>query len=400
MLPGREGGDMDEGSNGEESKPRWGFAAIAVGFLMLAWVIGTTGWGLWGANRSCPNDFVAGPPGASAWVYAAEGSIELGRPACLYLKPDVFFRAERAAVDPKQKPSGAAGLAQPPQWRKVFLFLDDVKVPIDGRPVDILSGTPERPWVLVDMLLGGTEDAASEDGRTWRKILGGPTEMGARQVRIHVAVEEASDKPPVVRAKLGPRATLQVFDFWRLILGGFGLALLAAGIVKRGWNTGLLRDGGPKSPFSLGRVQMGWWLVLTVGGFLFIWLASGQWKGVVTSGVVTLLGISASTGVMARLVDTRGSLSSPPGHWDSPPSGMKSSFLADIVNDGDGAGLHRIQLIAWTLLLGAVFLWTVVWTFEFPNFDTNLLLLTGIAGGTYLGFKLQEDSPGGTRSPP
>jgi hypothetical protein len=414
-------------------KPQWGFWAIAVGFLMLAGVMGITGWGVWGSNRGCPDDFVAGPPDASAWVYAAEGSIKLGRPACLNLKPAIFFRSERAALkqqtdaiaaaktsldssgrtvaDPKvvaaattKLAQAQAALAQLPRRRKVFLFLDDVKVPIEGREVDVMAGSPDRPWVPVDMLLRGADDAASEDGRTWRRILGGPTQLGERKVRISVAVAEADDKPPVVRAVLGPQATLQVFDFWRLLFGGLGLALLAAGIVKRGWNTGLLRDGGPSSAFSLGRVQMAWWLVLMVGGFLFIWLVSGQWKGVVTSGVVALLGISATTGVAARLVDTRAGTthdsSSPPGGPLS-VTDASNGFWRDIVDDGDGAGLHRIQLIAWTLLLGAVFIWTVVWTFGFPDFDTNLLLLAGLAGGTYLGFKFQEpDSPGGTRSPP
>lgn len=404
----------------EKTKRNWGVPAAVAGLLILAWVIGMTGWGVWGGNRGCPDDFVAGPPEsgrASAWIYAAKGSIRLGRDACLNLKPELFFRSERDAVEQQKKAVAAAEaglaridpaaanpqvtaarnaakakltqeratLAQLPQRRKIFLFLDDVKVPMEGREVDIMGGRPDRPWIPVDMPLRGADDAASDDGKTWRKILAGPTESGKRKVRISVAVTEAGDKPPVVRAVLVPQATLQVFDFWRVLLGALGLALVAAGVVKRGWNTGLLRDGGPNSMFSLGRAQMGWWLFLTLGGFLFIWLVSGQWKGVVTSGVIGLLGISATTGIAARLVDTKVD--------PSTPADGSNGFWADIVDDGDGAGLHRIQLIAWTLVLGAVFIWTVVWMFAFPDFDPNLLLLAGIAGGTYLGFKFQETKP-------
>jgi hypothetical protein len=417
---------------GRTYRDRGTWAAI-VGFIILAFVILTTGWGLWGANRGCPGDFIAGPPGsdaASAWIYAADGKIRLGRDACLYLKPERFFRSELAALSQQKETVAAAeaalkiidpassdadvvkarnaakakltqaqaALALLPQRRKVFLYLDDVKVPMEAREVDIMP-RPGRPWIGVDMPLRSNQDAASEDGRTWRRILAGPTDSGRRMVGISVAVAESDDKPPLVRAVLGPQATLQVFDLARLLWGVLGLALLTGGIVTRGWNTGLLRDGGPGTTFSLGRVQMGWWLVLSLGGFLFIWLVSGQWEGVVTSGVIGLLGISATTGIAARMVDTQTD-SGAPCAWPSPPD-RPTGFWADIVNDGDGAGLHRIQLIAWTVVLGAVFIWTVVWTFGFPDFDTNLLLLAGIAGGTYLGFKFQEpDSPDSTQSPP
>lgn len=416
-------------------KQNWSGLAAVVGFVILAGVIGTTGLDLWGANRDCPAKFVAGPPGsdrASAWVYAAEGRISLGRDVCLNLRPELFFRDELADLERQEKavadaegaleridPAAAdartaaartaaqaalskaqAALARLPRQRKVFLLLDGVQVPMEDREVEVMS-QPGWPWVPVTMPLRGDPDAASEDGKTWRKILAGPTDAGERKVGISVAVAEADDTPPVVRAVLNPQARLQVFDPWRVAAGVLGLALLAGGIATRSWGSGLLRDRGPGSKFSLGRVQMAWWLVLTLGGFLFIWLVSGQWDGVVTSGVIGLLGISATTGIAARMVDAMPNPSAPAEPNPSTPADTSNGFWSDIVDSGDGAGLHRIQLIAWTIVLGAVFVWTVVWTFGFPNFDTNLLLLAGIAGGTYLGFKFQEpDPPGPERAPP
>lgn len=368
------------------------------------------------------------PPPPDAGVDLIGGNIQLGRPLCLKLERSRFFAKERAALDRQEaavdaaeavvaaaaraartaaEPSKATApemrtaadpdvqkamktaqqelteartaLDQLPQRRKIFLFVDRVQVPMQGHEVAIRPAPGESEWALEGIPLWGTDDAASEDGKAWRRILSGPTEGGARKVTIGVAVGEGSDQEPIVRAVLKEQRELRVFELGRVFIGGVGLVLLAAGVAIRGWNTGMLRDGKATTQFSLGRVQIAWWLLLTVGGFLFIYLVSGQWKGVVTAGVVGLLGISASTGVAARLVDTAAA---------DPPS--STSFLTDLVRDGDGAALHRIQLIAWTVILGAIFVWSVVRNFAFPNFDTNLLLLVGIAGGTYVGFKFQE----------
>ena len=65
-------------------------------------------------------------------------------------------------------------------------------------------------------------------------------------------------------------------------------------------------------------------------------------------------------------------------------------FLDDLVCDSEGAKLQRIQMIVWTCILAAIFVWNVFWNFVLVDFDTNLLLLMGIASSTYLGFKTQE----------
>jgi hypothetical protein len=342
-------------------------------------------------------------------AYLTDAGIRLGGPLCLALDRSRFFAREQAALTAAEAqvaaaqaalaaipagtatgPNPAAASAQQalnqaraaldtlPQERKIFIFIDGVKVPMDGHSVAIRPPAGGNEWALERIDLRGTEDASSDAGKAWREILGGPKQGGTRLVRIGVAVSESDADAPVMRALIRERATLRVYDPFWVMTGALGLILLAIGIGMSGWKTGLLRDGGAGTPFSLGRVQMAWWLVLTIGGFLFIWLVSGQWRFVMTSGTMALVGISATTGVAAQLVD-------------SGTSAAKSvNFWADIVSDSGGAALHRIQLIAWTILLGGIFMWTVIWRFAFPDFDTNLLLLAGIAGGTYLGFKFQE----------
>ncbi|MGO8125454.1 hypothetical protein ACC728_30985 [Rhizobium ruizarguesonis] len=138
----------------------------------------------------------------------------------------------------------------------------------------------------------------------------------------------------------------------------------------------------PLGPYSLARTQMAFWLFLTLAGFIFLWLSMGLYLGLITSGILVLLGINATTGLVSiRMNDEKDKQST------------SRSFLADIINDGEGPTLHRIQVVAWTLVLGIIFVWNVFWNFNFVNFDTNLLLLLGVAQSMYLGFKWQEAPP-------
>ena len=62
----------------------------------------------------------------------------------------------------------------------------------------------------------------------------------------------------------------------------------------------------------------------------------------------------------------------------------------DILSDANGVALHRFQMVAWTFVLGLVFLYLVYFTFAMPQFSAELLALMGISGGAYLGFKYPE----------
>ncbi|HEV7920701.1 MAG TPA: hypothetical protein VGR02_07915 [Thermoanaerobaculia bacterium] len=61
----------------------------------------------------------------------------------------------------------------------------------------------------------------------------------------------------------------------------------------------------------------------------------------------------------------------------------------DLVMDDKGAiALDRLQIVVWTVVLGGVFIATVVWDLSMPEFNGTLLALMGISSGTYIGFKL------------
>jgi hypothetical protein len=146
----------------------------------------------------------------------------------------------------------------------------------------------------------------------------------------------------------------------------------------------------PIGTFSLGRTQMALWLGLTTASFIFLWLTLGFYVNVITASILVLLGINGATGLAAVVIDQPPSGASPQTQTPSNARTQSKSFLADLTNDGNGPQLHRIQVMIWTCILAVIFVWNVVWNFVFVNFDTNLLLLMGIANGMYLGFKPRE----------
>jgi hypothetical protein len=137
--------------------------------------------------------------------------------------------------------------------------------------------------------------------------------------------------------------------------------------------------GLPAGSFSLGRTQMALWLALSTAGFIFLWLTLGLYLHVITAGILVLLGINGATGLAASVLDDK-----------SAPRKESKSFLMDLISDGEGPKLQRIQVVIWTCVLAAIFVWNIVWNFVLVDFDTNLLLLMGIANAMYLGFKPGE----------
>jgi hypothetical protein len=62
----------------------------------------------------------------------------------------------------------------------------------------------------------------------------------------------------------------------------------------------------------------------------------------------------------------------------------------DLVTDANGPSFHRFQMIAWTVILGILFLAGVYKNLAMPEFSGTMLALMGISAGTYLGFKIPE----------
>lgn len=202
----------------------------------------------------------------------------------------------------------------------------------------------------------------------------------------------------------------------------------------------LLRDGPKrpdekKRPYSLGRCQMAWWFLLVIFSYVVIWLISGD-QDTITPSLLALMGISAGTALgsvmiestsASSLADAAANQAALPAEQnneqvaaakaakaaapanevaqqqpadaevDAKSAGVKKQclrmpvWLHDILSDSEGTvGLHRFQIVVWTLVLGIVFLVSVFTKLSMPEFSTGLLTTMGITAGTYLGFKIPE----------
>jgi hypothetical protein len=266
----------------------------------------------------------------------------IGRPLCI---------AFRKADD---------GMAFPSKELHLYLNGLELKKPV-GSIVD-----HDQRLALFDL------SRASDDADIWAKIIGQPG-VGIAKVDVGAGFAGSGQLAHIEY----PPFNIRIYKFSALLAG---LAAFVAAVISLGCfasTSGVLRDGDSTTSFSLGRVQMAVWLYLVTAAFLYIWLVTGDYNGIVTPETLTLLGISAATGLSAISLNAA-------------PKSASGSFLDDILNDGSGVSLHRLQMLVWTIILAAVFLSEVYHSFRLPKFDTNLLILMGISGATYVGFKAKE----------
>jgi hypothetical protein len=180
---------------------------------------------------------------------------------------------------------------------------------------------------------------------------------------------------------------------------------------------GPVADATGRKPFSLSRTQAAFWLFITAFSFVFIWAVTNDTATLNTS-VLALIGISAGTAMAANFIE--GSPSSAPvpaASANAPipelpvqtPSGAAlvravntsvakmqkirfvGYFLGDILTDDTGGiSIHRFQIFVWTLILGIIFLVSVINELSMPEFNGTLLALMGISSATYIGNKLNQ----------
>jgi hypothetical protein len=308
---------------------------------------------------------------------------------------------------------------------KLTLFLD-------GRALKGVTAIP--PAVGGDVLrfdLIRTDDNKA----VWNALMRRPG-FATRSVEISVGPEAG---PRIASsATLALEVIRQPWLFWAA--SALFLALLA-GFMWIAHASDVLREPGPqptgvrpggkpnRKAYSLSRFQMAFWFFAVIGAFLFIWMITGD-RDTLTPTVLTLIGISAATGLGAFVVDdgkrksaaaelssmqvesaraAAEALAAPAGpdraaleikaaQAAAKVEGLKTSlisnpssgFLYDVLSDSNGVSFHRFQIFVWTLVLGIIFVVSVYADLAMPEFNATLLGLMGISSGTYLGFKIPE----------
>jgi hypothetical protein len=187
--------------------------------------------------------------------------------------------------------------------------------------------------------------------------------------------------------------------------------------------TGLVDHNGKalRRPFSLAQTQMTWWFFIVLGCFVYAFAKLGTLDKIpdVPNTALWLMGIGVLTGGGAAMVErtktnpiltafddvlkkisdrlaqgvSAAALAPFFQQRDELAKRLASTnFFVDILTDVDGISLHRFQAAVWTVILGVIFVAEVLHdpSGQMPTFNNNVLILLGISGGTYVGFKIPE----------
>ena len=287
----------------------------------------------------------------------------------------------------------------------------------------------------------------AQNKQLWRQFLYNPLFEPYSVMRVSVGIHGDRALPRAEGANLRLRLQKLYVDTWTwlwLVL----LIAIATLLVVGAHRSDMIREGpsvgGHRQPYSLARSQMAWWFFLILLAYVYIWLVTGDRDSIPPS-LLALFGISAATALAAVAV-SHGSRQATQLKWIDDAIGRvdvalqrvaadltettdaalranlenkraaleaqraklalerasvaavakSSGFWADLVTDDRGVvALDRLQVVIWTIVLGGVFLSSVIWDLTMPELNATLLALMGISSGTYIGFKLPLRGGGG-----
>lgn len=321
----------------------------------------------------------------------------------------------------------------------------DIVLYLDDRPLtDVVAFPPTDP---AQQILRFPLERSEASREVWTHLLGRPGfDPRPTEVSIGLADQYAiAVENPAEATLLLEVIPLGWFLFWLLLFAVFLL-----GFWYLAQRTDVIRDAVPlpgddkRRPYSLARTQASWWFFLVLASYMFIGMITGDFSTTITSTVLILMGISAGTVVGSAFVDASKvnqdpgrqaamvqSLEAEVGQLQSEMQNAESilkakpgdvamartlaektteyfsklsklrkmrneseHFLQDILSDANGVSFHRFQMMAWTIVLGIVFVGQVYKQLAMPEFSETLLSLMGISAGTYVGLKIPEDGAG------
>lgn len=204
------------------------------------------------------------------------------------------------------------------------------------------------------------------------------------------------------------------------VVGGLALVVLLVGVIGWQMRWTFLRDDydvpeevvpAETMPFSLGRSQMIFWTIVIVVTWACVGWSTGDWLSLNESSLALMgIGIGTAAGSMAaaparvgQLVDAytdakKAAAAAPEG---SDAHGLlkaaedalrreitAKSWYRDVMSDyGEGAGLHRLQSVLFTLLFGGYFTVQAVIHGTMPVLSPVHMAMLGISSSAYIGFK-------------
>jgi hypothetical protein len=260
------------------------------------------------------------------------------------------------------------------QQQSITLFIEGLDTGVAPSGIDIEGGT-------ITFELTRNE----KNKHIWSQFLYDPLFDPDATMRLSVGIAGDRPLPRAAGANMSLLLKKLYVDHWTMTWLALLIAVAIA-LVIYARRSDMLRDGaavdGVRQPYSLARAQMAWWFFLLVIGYVFIWLVTGEADSISPS-LLGLVGISAATALAAVAV-TPASLRGPRA---------SGGFIRDLISDDHGiVALDRLQVVVWTLVLGGIFLSSVLAYLTMPEFSATMLALMGISSGTYIGFKLPMKS--------
>lgn len=159
-----------------------------------------------------------------------------------------------------------------------------------------LSKTDANREIWLELLRGnGIADRPTRVSLGFNKFLGDRTDLILSQVSVGGA------KPwQRFYIRTAPRSALVASALAIFALTVLCLWLAASSNLLR--DTTARRNPSGRYPFSLALCQMAFWLFILIASFLFLWVVTGEYN-TMTASELTLLGISASTGLAAVFIN-------------------------------------------------------------------------------------------------
>lgn len=246
----------------------------------------------------------------------------------------------------------------------------------------------------------------NEDKEAWLNLLKS-SPLSSVSCEVELTYRHTEGRESVVSATPSARLRIPLFTwaFWVnfIIIGG-----LFALFIKHMRQSEMLRDSGivlinriPKSkdywqqyahPLSMGRLQMSIWFFIIIASFVFLWCATGSIAGVSSTAFI-LMGISGGTTAVSCFISSKQEWDAKVRSAASPNRSRLANWVIDLLSDEHGPTIHRFQMLAWTLVLGVVFVHDVITDYAMPVFSNEVMGLMGISSGVYVGFKMKEGAP-------
>jgi hypothetical protein len=178
-------------------------------------------------------------------------------------------------------------------------IIDNLVLTLDGQP---LVGRPAS-YDGKHLIFKLKRNLDNKDNlKAWRSVLARTTLFAPNKMELAIALTGSLERIAPRSIQLELVSNLRVYS----AIGLYALLVVAFVIFAR--SSSIIRDTASRRrdgelPFSLARTQMAWWFFVVLGGFIYIWLVTGDYN-TLTASVLGLIGISSTTGLAAISMDT------------------------------------------------------------------------------------------------